>query len=74
MFYQVQPLVVKVAMKAKQSVPFYDALLVRCSIVMVHAQALHKAFFKVNYNAKLIIKSVQSILFILIVITEANRT
>lgn len=27
-FYQVQPLVVKVAMKAKQSVPFYDALLV----------------------------------------------
>ena len=41
---------------------------------MVHAQALHKAFFKVNFNAKLIIKSVQSTLFILIVITEANRT
>ena len=43
---------------------------------MVHAQSLHKTFFKVtgNYNAKHIIKSVQSILFILIVITEANRT
>ena len=41
---------------------------------MVHTQALHKTFFKVNYNVKLVMKSVQSILFILIVITEANRT